>query len=146
MKIAADRYLDALVAEKVMGWHDMEPPRRAAGGFGSPWRGKPAGMKRFADRAEFPKYSTDISAAWEVAEELGLSVLKVAEGWQARSVVSIRDETSSNGDTAPLAICRCALTVSLICSEKAQSGAQSYENPPNPRENAQQPKSYEAPR
>lgn len=56
-----------------------------------------------------PDYSTDIAAAWLVADKLGLSVLKVTEGWQARKFVSMRDESASNAKTAPLAICLAAL-------------------------------------
>ena len=50
-----------------------------------------------------------IAAAWQVVERLGLSVLKVDEGWQARKSVAMYDDSSVTADTAPLAICLAAL-------------------------------------
>ncbi len=61
----AGRELDALVAEKVMGWKVL-----------SHWDAD-GGIKHLVDHnqcevrpAEFKPYSTDISAAWEVVEKL----------------------------------------------------------------------------
>ena len=96
-----DRELDALVAEKVMGW--------------TYWRSKhghwivtdPDGMTHeplFAnlppnfdsdtgkknpdpiwhDGLDLPSYSTDIAAAWLVAEKIGVTVIHLADGrWLA---------------------------------------------------------------
>lgn len=67
----AGRELDALVAEKVMGWEvwgfdgDPGPCRESSEGYIWSWRP-----------------STDIKAAWEVVERLGLTVTPV-EVWFA---------------------------------------------------------------
>ena len=64
MQNRADRELDALVAEKVMGWRreqywfDNKPMIGLIG---------PEGV-RYVD--EYPQYSTDIAAAWEVVDEM----------------------------------------------------------------------------
>lgn len=64
------RELDAAVAEE-MGWHDIEPPMHAAGGFGSDWRGKPPGKRRASDTEPIPKFSSDpalaVGVLWAVA-------------------------------------------------------------------------------
>lgn len=65
------RELDALVAEKIMGWTDFSPIDPAvdysigANGFRRNYATDPNGGKTW-----FPLYSTDISAAWEVVEEM----------------------------------------------------------------------------
>jgi hypothetical protein len=74
--LAAGRELDALVAEKVMGWRDVEPECYTPSGKAlcgtapdpslSPWRN---------GRAYVPRFSEDIGAAWQVVEHLR------APGW-----------------------------------------------------------------
>jgi hypothetical protein len=109
--------LAAAVAEHVMGWPKFEGQAHREGSRPYPHfcvdrrYAKPIQVD-YGRENEFPRGwapDTDIAEAWQVAEKLGLSVLKVVEGWQARRFVSMRDETSSNGPTAQVAICRCAL-------------------------------------
>ena len=100
----ASRCLDALVAEKVMGWHDCEGYweddkviHTGAGGW-------------------YP--STSISAAWEVVEKLGrafsidcISFVGMNECTAIFAAVgtSWNDGAIGTAPTAPLAICRAAL-------------------------------------
>ncbi len=114
--------LDQLVAERVMGWRREEPergPRR--------WR-PPEDGKSHPARALYgvPRYSTDIAAAWLVAERLGLAVVPDltgdGTGWYATdiqhvvfgdSVTMIEEERGGvAGETAPYAICLAALVAS----------------------------------
>ena len=63
----AGRELDALVAEKVMGMVDNRPSGRSGEMWGiMDWYapGEPVWV------GDFPLYSTDISAAWEVVEKM----------------------------------------------------------------------------
>jgi hypothetical protein len=60
----AGRELDALVAEKVMGWTDINGNAAAVG----------CGLNHNKLWTRVPDYSTDIAAAWQVVEKL------VAEG------------------------------------------------------------------
>ena len=107
--------LDALVAEKVMGW-----------AFADGCWNEPSGPRRAHPRSvynHFPYYSTDIAAAWEVIEKLpgpGIALFKTYNGgWQARTKVCnypgsmhvIENDCCifSDAPTAPLAICRAAL-------------------------------------
>lgn len=103
------RKLDTLVAEKVMGWNQLEH----------------MGLKRIIwkpgysdDVAWFndpPRYSTDIAAAWEVFEasekEWRMDIISRdsdnRDGWIVGSYDP--DRVISKGRTAPLAICLAAL-------------------------------------
>lgn len=85
--------LDRLVAEKVMG---CEP-------CGHPFCGPRTGHNMPAP------YSTDIRAAWEVVDKLGLFVGKGFFGWIASQNSYWLDSETCTADTAPLAICRAAL-------------------------------------
>jgi hypothetical protein len=121
--LVAGHELDALVAERVMGWKWCDvrlrgstntvrvllPPRD---GY---WRQDGAHDERDFARAAPPFYSTEIRAAWEVVEALnergfGVEVFRYgkAEGLEREWFVSIGD-TEADADTAPLAICRAAL-------------------------------------
>jgi hypothetical protein len=99
MALPAGREMDEMIAEKVMGHKRPENGGR-----------------------EVPHYSTDIAAAWHVVKHLGqqsdISVTVTQEGgayscqirgpsgeWWARA--------SGEGETAPLAICRGALALTL---------------------------------
>lgn len=103
------RKIDALVAEKVIGWTikpgQIGTSHSTAGHFIAP--------------EDVPEYSTDIAAAWDVVEawkgdgslcEIVLSRCEshVSTGWRARFGES---EASWEADapTAPLAICLAAL-------------------------------------
>lgn len=60
-KLEAGRELDALVAEKVMGWTTFEE-------YGQTFWRAPNDGTRYLEPREF---STDIAAAWEVVKKLG---------------------------------------------------------------------------
>lgn len=75
-KLEAGRELDALVAEKVMGWaRRMCPPPE---GDGLTWISEPEGPGSLErdwclddpTLGELPAYSTDIAAAWAVLKEI----------------------------------------------------------------------------
>lgn len=106
------RELDALVAERVMGWTDIKfGEEKTAGlleGFGQP----PSNSGRIA----FPNYSTDISAAWEILEEFCLTHLTHGvNGWCCIIGRQIDEttvhSTEAKAETAPHAICLAALKV-----------------------------------
>lgn len=85
--------IDALIAEKVMNL----PPCSVTPGDGHRCVGNP------------PAYSTDIAAAWEVAEKARAIKLENREpdglkGWRCSY-----NGFLGVGDTAPLAICQAAL-------------------------------------
>lgn len=66
--LGAGRDLDALVAGRVMGWHDLDA--LPYGMAGAVWlHGHPPG-EGGALRCDVPHYSTDITAAWRVVEEM----------------------------------------------------------------------------
>lgn len=111
--------LDALVAEKVMGWRYKETVY-SGGAVLSPaqWI-KPNGWP--VDIV--PHYSTDISAAWEVVEKMSkthFSEMAMTEledgtwGWMARFIRVLNEPYTVKGyrataKTAPEAICKAAL-------------------------------------
>lgn len=92
----AGREMDALVAEKVMGW------RLDDDGF---WT-------LIADpmcQASKPKaYSSDIALAWEVVEKMGRPC-NLTFHHDGRWAMQFGGSGSGLGDTAPLAISRAAL-------------------------------------
>jgi len=81
------RELDALIAEKVMGW--------SWGIIGD----------------LIPAYSTDISAAWEVVEEMGdcLHLRQHGEQGEWEAWFCGYPNSKAHGETAPEAICKAAL-------------------------------------
>lgn len=69
--LMAGRELDALVAEKVMGWTNVQA--NAFTPYGQDACGTPPdGIKPMwnSGRSAIPRYSTDIAAAWQVWETL----------------------------------------------------------------------------
>ena len=105
----AGREMDALVAERVMGWYRV----------GAMWC---KGANSFAAQAEevagCPKIwtpSTDIAAAWEVVEKLREKAwVSVTSGKTGNPCYCEVDVVGGEiwhvtADTAPLAICRAAL-------------------------------------
>lgn len=105
----AGRDLDAMIAEKVMGWRrQSEAPQDV-------WQ-------RHDERlAELPKFSTDIAAAWQIVEKLGpddifLTITLLPDGEYECTAQNEIGETLMLGksghvkaDSAPLVICRAAL-------------------------------------
>jgi len=95
----AGRELDALVAEKVMGWH----PDLCGGKY---------------EAVKIPAYSSSISAAWEVVEKLQERALCVALEWTITDGwafgITPHDFPyefciKENASSIPLAICLAAL-------------------------------------
>jgi len=129
--------LDALIAEKVMGWKKVYCQTIFETIRGLPpwtrWWGQKQNAEGRWRKTDLPKYSGDISAAWEVVEKLldfriyhGASEGGYAGGpeWTAYCRIGSlgnpfwpsgqpTNETyrgiSGNAPTAPLAICRAAL-------------------------------------
>lgn len=129
----AGRELDALVAEKVIGWKwatfcrvalllspfdfEREVP-------GKPWMGWTEGAENSVQRdieerlegfQSIPHYSTDIAAAWEVVEKMrrdgyGVHVGGRPDAWEI-SIINAGGLEFSLDDqpTAPLSICLAAL-------------------------------------
>ncbi len=123
---------NALLAEKVMGWHRVE--RHAFGGYhrcpaNPTWYSDPADVDASVRQIDEWNPSTDIAAAWEVWEELerrGYHSVMVSEitatinqnngQRDARKVYSCCFEHQDyigrgllDADTAPMAICLAAL-------------------------------------
>ena len=104
-EMEAGRKLDALVAEKVMG---VKPEQVYCDISGR-------SISRYfdlEDRMRIESYSTDIAAAWQVLERVAESwlpcVMHDGMMWVAE-FDSIIECHTAYADTAPLAICRCAL-------------------------------------
>ena len=107
------RELDALVAEKVMGYRIFNPPP-----IDDPWEVLPDNSRGRPVLA----YSTDIAAAWEVLEKMRLLLpgqeimLYYCDGWsvgalcQAAGTIEIGDRFTDveSVATAPHAICLAA--------------------------------------
>jgi hypothetical protein len=133
-ELRAGRELDALVAEKVMGYVWSRSETAPAGWDGpngdllAPWRwliqaGSPryapvtGGESRFINNV--PKFSTDVEAAWTAVEKLVASHMKIGltdrpDGkwgfWICRDCGQPEETTFfETGDTAPEAICLAAL-------------------------------------
>lgn len=106
----AGRELDALVAEKVMGFrHHPAMP-----GYDEMWFMSDGGS------IDLPNYSTDIAAAWQVVEKLRLGIAPMGDGkWgvamRDQPVNSIKDLTIN--ESAPLAICLAALKARGFANE-----------------------------
>lgn len=122
--IPAGAVLDRLVAERVMGWHDIgdgwwresaeeHAPQAGVGGFSAATHGNSI----YAECIFQP--SEDIAHAWAVVERiralgwLAVDIRSEREGW---SCVCIRNPRQPSGrvdrataDSAPLAICQAAV-------------------------------------
>ena len=117
-ELEAGRELNALVAEKVMGWTDLH---WVDGGYDGKGNYSPTGYYgKGPDRAVFltSKFSTDIAAAWKVVEKIACSGLIVRVTWDFNPLASCSIHKDDHlwtmiaeciCDTAPLAICRAAL-------------------------------------
>lgn len=106
------RKLDALVAEKVMGWRMVT---YTAGGEQVTELAPPDGDLHRAGR--WPNYSTEIEDAWLVVEKLRPRIWRRMAiditAHQCQMGFTLDHEDGPHGsaiaDTAPLAICRAAL-------------------------------------
>ncbi len=106
------RELDALVAEKVMGWHvEIVQYPHATADFPN-YVGRD-GIGRCLPSQWNP--STEIASAWLVVEKLSESSIMLSVSWHAGHwwcVIYPEQEPLTEGpysETAPLAICRAAL-------------------------------------
>lgn len=115
MKLDAGRELDALIAEKVMGWTWDESTAWSPSGGRNSRTGRPDDPWWW-----LPHYSTDIAAAWEVFEKIPMTIYaphaSLAAGeyenvdqWVAEARLPSKESISESADTAPLAICLAAL-------------------------------------
>ena len=128
----AGRELDALVAEKVMGWRWVQVPKdcdglnegRCLAPVGLDEKNHQWTPKGKISEYSGPRYSTDIAAAWEVVEKLCLSVCASAPGLGGKPasywvgfadmsgrflVADLNNPSVVCEETAPLAICLAAL-------------------------------------
>ncbi len=106
------RELDALVATVIMGWRKdhatvsvMESWNKVTG-------------EHLIDIPELPRYSTEISAAWEVVHKLKtLKGIKSeifsnhGSGWYVQVFRNFQDRVTASSDTFPHAVCLAALKV-----------------------------------
>ena len=126
MNYTAGRELDALVAEKVMGWTAWRSKHgyfNITDGDGNSHTCDPATSKYDPETGErlpepkwwdysteLPDYSTDIAAAWPLVERFGITVYaptRERHDWVA--AIKIGACEVAHGETAPLAICLAAL-------------------------------------
>ena len=115
--LKAGRELDALVAEKVMGWKECTVEagitgQAALGSIGA-WYWIDEGGRKMIEGYVKP-YSKNIAAAWEVVEKLlesGESVAvrqgQIPSGMIRQCCIGFREGVEA--ETVPLAICRAAL-------------------------------------
>jgi hypothetical protein len=109
-KMKAGRELDALVAERVMGWYNVG--RGYLFGNDDSWGGD---NPQTPDKGiqDLPHYSTDIKAAWEVVErvsavyQIKVGSDKTAFAWWCE--IGEGDWRSIGQPTAALAICKAVL-------------------------------------
>lgn len=111
LNMPAGREMDAMIAEKCMGWEYKEtyrtmtwelPHKKVIALF------SPEGIEKTP-----PHYSTNIAAAWEVVEKLKIFSINAPrstkEFYSAWCWVIGYGHENAQADTAPLAICRVAL-------------------------------------
>ena len=117
--LPAGRELDALVAEKVMGWTFQTFPEGACPEVRHWHRTSPIPEERSPEwAASFigacPRFSTDLAAAWTVVEKLRgcdqwPEIGATGRSWYCEFEGEPGVIVEGFGDTAPLAICRAAL-------------------------------------
>lgn len=118
--LTAGRELDALVAEKVMGFKVVDDPLVDFNGaryihkIEVAFERGPHSGHRWPERVgPLPAYSADIAAAWQVVERFWLVQIVRSEVYHEAYEVRIMTETGpehvEEANTAPLAICRAAL-------------------------------------
>lgn len=114
----AGRELDALIAEKVMGWTNVAERRntftRPGALIPSDWRGWSGDTPNGEREQLIPPYSTDIAAAWQVVERFSAKWIDIVYRPDAGWWVTIDGRGHGNAGgaiekTLPLAICLAAL-------------------------------------
>lgn len=122
--LPAGRELDALVAERVMGWTNistLSPQGRYFGARHFGWHETLRGSVPEHGRVALPSYSTDIAAGWEVVEKLvslgwHFTITSLQGKWHAgltKDIGDVRETAMGHESTVPLAICRAALKAVL---------------------------------
>lgn len=124
------RELDALIAEKIMGWKSIITKDEV----GDVYRGIPPGGKLF-DEDYIPHYSTDIAMAWRVvwkwlrAYYYGTFELNCANfGNETNWECQFGNYPRAKGETAPEAICKAAL-FTVMKEEGSEQNARPEEKP-----------------
>lgn len=106
-QMVAGREMDALIAERVMGW-----------AWRSYWAGDeeviglfpPPPHSSFSEHDQYPEYSTDIASAWLVVEKVHVTHrFLIEDGLGDKRWVVMFGHVVECADTAALAICRAAL-------------------------------------
>ncbi len=135
----AGKELDALVAERVMGWTVNRPGDRHWHALGGGLGGRQVGSDCCEDRYDYGRAfrpSQDIRSAWEVVEKLagvgdGQSIWIdglgfTGEEWRVVIGREVGEYVVAEADTAPLAICRAVLkatpTTNSASSNPEESG------------------------
>lgn len=136
-KMEAGREMDALIAEKIMGWkwrilacgHVSRPGQYEYTRFLTAsknherwplWDGKASIPVNKGDwwLPKEDSYSTDIAAAWQVVEKTRLfthcDITQVIGAWV---IFNHANDSQVTADTAPLAICRAAFKAHLAAQE-----------------------------
>lgn len=126
LNMPAGRDLDALIAEKVMGWtretYWVATLTIATGQREDEERSGLMGPDGIRDVDNYPCYSDDIAAAWEVVEKLRYEYSITVETTRTRRQEilagffvpnSYKPTARAVADTAPLAICRAALLAAM---------------------------------
>lgn len=128
------REMDALVAERVMGWKRVDVPaamramaakdavavEHPEGGTTILEHGGSCEGMPFSCERRLPRYSTDIEAAWSAIDKLterfgdsvNFDMEREGGRWHAAFVChgfGVRGSTWMRGDSGPHAICRAAL-------------------------------------
>lgn len=110
LNMPAGREIDALIAERVMGW-----TRSHRGARGTQFYDVPGWGVR--SEGAIPDFSTKIAAAWLVVEKMterddgDCGLITTVRGWSCEfGAASMK---YANAETAPLAICRAALLATM---------------------------------
>lgn len=111
--LEAGRELDALVAEKVMGWQVIETDD--CNGIDNYWLskdGQHVWLLPHDFEAALPSYSTDIAAAWAVVEKMvadGWDWKASPDGWAFTKGIKVAFAAGTSDIRTTLLICRAAL-------------------------------------
>jgi hypothetical protein len=115
LEMEPGRELDALIAEKVMGWTDFSPidPKYDHSVGVNGYRRNFARRPNKEREEPIPLYSSDISAAWEVVEKMNdwdISIIKAGDYCE----VAFGSQQPIIRKTVQEAICKAALISVLL--------------------------------
>lgn len=113
MAVSAGREMDALIAEKVMGWVPWVSPVQARGAT-KPDTWRTGDARKPTRKMEYWHPSKDIAAAWEVVDKMQNEGYRVrvevrSSGAYCDIIAPDSGVDSARERTAPLAICVAAL-------------------------------------